>query len=230
MENEKLTNKQQIELIKCESAKKMKKIVYKNIKLETKLNLLEAFNHESAGTASSSNTTTSNNSQLVDQQYFQTPNKYQHQHQRLFDKLRSDLKKNENETDVIETHTSSSVKFSLLLKLNEANKICNLLNCEYEFKLNEIYDANKRLFIQTVCVINTKLNVATLWNLETFEDKLNQLKDLYTRFVDEVSVDLMRMAPFRCVTRFNPICFSISRMRNQISSLSSSTRTMNGKV
>ena len=43
-------------------------------------------------------------------------------------------------------------------------------------------------YIQTVSVLDRKLNLITLWNLDTFEYKLSVLRDIYNRYTEEGSM------------------------------------------
>ena len=43
-------------------------------------------------------------------------------------------------------------------------------------------------FIQMICVIDKRLNLATLWNLDTFDHKLSLLRDIYNRYIEEGSL------------------------------------------
>lgn len=45
-----------------------------------------------------------------------------------------------------------------------------------------------RNYIQTVSVLDRKLNLITLWNLDTFEYKLSVLRDIYNRYTEEGSM------------------------------------------
>lgn len=48
--------------------------------------------------------------------------------------------------------------------------------------------ARKPNFIQMICVIDKRLNLATLWNLDTFDFKLSLLRDIYNRYIEEGSL------------------------------------------
>ena len=43
-------------------------------------------------------------------------------------------------------------------------------------------------YIQTICVIDKRLNLVTLWNLDTFDYKLNLLREIYSRYMEEGSL------------------------------------------
>ena len=45
-----------------------------------------------------------------------------------------------------------------------------------------------KYYMQTICVIDKRLNLVTLWNMETFEYKLNSLREIYARFIEEGSL------------------------------------------
>jgi hypothetical protein len=66
------------------------------------------------------------------------------------------------------------------------NKICNLLKFNYEFKLHEIYDTNKRSFIQIICCINKINNLAICLNFDYADEKLMQLRSFYSQLIEEV--------------------------------------------
>ena len=111
-----------------------------------------------------------------------------------------------NDMDVVQAHANSNGLFALTLRVTEANKICNTIGFEFEFKRYEILSQNssstnkensddlattggsgsrKLEFIQMICVVDKRLNLATLWNLETFEHKLSILREIYARVVEE---------------------------------------------
>jgi hypothetical protein len=68
------------------------------------------------------------------------------------------------------------------------NKISNLLKFNFEFKLHEIYDTNKFLFIQVICCINKMSNLAIVLNFNQSEDKLMKLRELKSRFIEKVKL------------------------------------------
>lgn len=43
-------------------------------------------------------------------------------------------------------------------------------------------------YVQTIAVIDKRLNLITLWNLDTFEYKLSLLRDIYNRYTEEGSL------------------------------------------
>lgn len=175
-------------------------------KLETKLNLIEA-----AATSTSSTLSSSNDSILSDQ----TPsnnkngakllNKYKSEIMQMLLSNDIDITSANNTTkhnglidnnveNIIEKHINSNSKFNITLKLSEMNKICNLLMLNYEFKLSEIYDINKRVFIKFIYCLNKVNNLAFLIKSEVFEEKLVLLRDMYARYIEDVSVlDVLMM-------------------------------------
>lgn len=48
--------------------------------------------------------------------------------------------------------------------------------------------SSSKSYIQTICVIDKRLNLVTLWNMDTFEYKLNSLREIYARYIDEGSL------------------------------------------
>jgi hypothetical protein len=62
-----------------------------------------------------------------------------------------------------------------------------------EFKRHEIVDpsessSSSRSYIQTISVVDKRLKLITLWNLDTFEYKLSLLRDIYNRYMEEGSI------------------------------------------
>ena len=45
-----------------------------------------------------------------------------------------------------------------------------------------------KTYMQTICVIDKRLNLVTLWNLDTFEYKLSALREIYARYMEEGSL------------------------------------------
>ena len=150
--------------------------------METKLNILEA---TGSSNESSMLSTISNE--------FQTPST---KHDKLINKLKTDLIQklideheniNEINNSIIEKHTNLNNKFNLTLKLNEMNKICKLLKLNFEFKLSETYDINRRLFKQVIYCVKTTSNLAAILNFTQFDEKSMQLREFYSRFIEDVS-------------------------------------------
>jgi hypothetical protein len=65
--------------------------------------------------------------------------------------------------------------------------------------------------MQTICVIDKRLNMVTLWPLEKFEHKLSILRDIYTRYIEEGSGFLSSSSS------------SLNKTNNSVSSLSNET-------
>lgn len=57
----------------------------------------------------------------------------------------------------------------------------------YEFKLHEIYNTEKRSFLQIICCLNKLNNLAMFLNLDQFDEKLMHLRFFYSRFMEEVT-------------------------------------------
>lgn len=48
--------------------------------------------------------------------------------------------------------------------------------------------SSNKAYIQAISVTDKRLNLITLWNLETFDYKLNLLRELYNRYIDDGSI------------------------------------------
>ncbi|RMZ99335.1 hypothetical protein BpHYR1_015389 [Brachionus plicatilis] len=194
-EKENSARKAELEKIKAENMKKLKKIVEKKILIETKINQVEnqmletnkeIDKHEKELFDESICSSISENA------VFRTPAMA---NRRLINKLYSDKKnstiKKNLDQEIVQFHANSNSLFSIALKVTEANKICCVLGFDYEFKKYEVpnpEDSDQKNPLQTISVTDKRLNLITLWNMDTFDLKLGILRDQYTRYVEEGSV------------------------------------------
>ena len=169
LEKEKNARKLEVEQIKTESSKMLKQF-QKKILIETKINELE---HDQAKMNNECN------KQEQDLLLLKTPTTANNSKILLNKLLLSESSKKPEQSEIIQSHASSNGLFAISLCVTEANKICNTLGFDYEFKR---YEVNKQ---QAICVIDKKLKLITLWNLDTFEFKLNMLRDIYLKYIEE---------------------------------------------
>ncbi|CAF0703833.1 unnamed protein product [Brachionus calyciflorus] len=202
-ERENSARRAELELLKSENKIKLKKIVEKKILIETKLNLVEnqvAETNKEIDKQQKELIDESTHSFNSDSSAFRTPSAVANR--RFINKLYSEKKistiKKNSDQQIVQFHASSNCLFSIALRVTEANKICSVLGYEYEFKRYEIQNSqetdvnsdpsNHKTYIQAISVLDKRLKLITLWNMATFEDKLNMLRDQYNRYIDEDSI------------------------------------------
>jgi hypothetical protein len=117
---------------------------------------------------------------------------------RLLNRLYSEQKVNQSASienqELILNHANACDLFAITLRINEANKICSILGFEYEFKRYDFINSKtsklapnlKQQLAKSKCisVIDKRLNLITLWNLEMFDDKLDMLRDTYNKYLE----------------------------------------------
>jgi hypothetical protein len=126
--------------------------------------------------------TASTTSLVCDSFTFQTPLKKDHIIEELKQKLSKTCQASLHGKKQASNH---SMKFNIMLKLNEANKICSLLAFNIELALKEYLEKSIDEFVQVILVLNKDSNMAILWNLNAFDSHLYHLRDLYNRFAED---------------------------------------------
>ena len=84
---------------------------------------------------------------------------------------------------IIRSHANANELFALTLLVTEANKICTLLGFDYELRRYGPSPA-------AICLVDKRLGLVTLWNRDTFEQKLCLLRDIYACRQSEQDVSI----------------------------------------
>ena len=195
----------ELDLARNESHKKMKQIVQKKLLIESKLSEAEQVVKETNREidmqereymqAEEIDSTTSTYDSAPSAMLYRTPTATCNfaQNRLLLSKLYSEKKNSTavasaasttlRQNELVQAHTNSSSLFAQTLRVTEANRICSTLGLEYEFKRYEI--AENKAYVPTVSVVDRRLGLVTLWNLDTFENRLGLLREIYSKHAEE---------------------------------------------
>jgi kinesin family protein 14 len=181
-EKEKTAYKMELEEVKNKSSKKIKQIVEQKLLIESQLSKLN------------SNQMEINNEVAKEERILRTPCASVSTRLRLYSEQKVNQSASIENQELILNHANSGGLFAITLRINEANKICAILGFEYEFKRYDFIDSQKSKLAQNlkqqlanskcISVIDKRLGLITLWNLETFDDKLDMLRDTYNKYLE----------------------------------------------